>query len=67
MNTYNITFYGRLRGAIGIQYTIYDTVTSENAASAILKLYDKYENVSFPIATDAATGIQYNRDGERIN
>lgn len=48
MKTYEIEFYGRLKGAIGIFYTITDTVQAENEEAAILALYDKYENVHRP-------------------
>jgi hypothetical protein len=48
MNTYKISFTGRLKGAIGIFYKISDTVQAEDEKAAILKLYDKYDSVHQP-------------------
>jgi len=49
MNTYKITFTGRLKGAIGIFYKITDTVKAINEDAAILALHDKYEHINLPI------------------
>lgn len=49
MNHYSITFHGRLKNAIGICYYITDSVYANNEEEAILKLYDKYENIHHPI------------------
>jgi hypothetical protein len=46
MKTYEVRFYGRTIGAIGILYWITDTVQAENEEAAKLKLYDKYEHIS---------------------
>ena len=45
MNTYKIVFYGRLNGAIGICYSITETVQADTEEEARLKLYDKYEHI----------------------
>lgn len=45
MNKYTIQFRGRTRNAIGIFYTIVDSVIAENKEQAELKLYDKYEHI----------------------
>lgn len=48
MHCYEIEFYGRLLGAIGIRYTITDFVNADTPEAAVLKLYDKYDSVGFP-------------------
>jgi hypothetical protein len=45
MNTYQISFHGRLKGAIGITYTVIEDVTAVSEDAAVLRLYNKYENV----------------------
>ena len=45
MYKFTIEFYGRTKGAIGIFYTIRDSVEAETKDEAILKLYDKYEHI----------------------
>ena len=45
MYKFTIEFYGRTKGAIGIFYTIRDSVEAETKEKAILKLYDKYEHI----------------------
>jgi hypothetical protein len=52
MKTYQITFRGRLRFAIGIFYEITDTVQAENEKAAELKLYDKYEHITVKHITE---------------
>lgn len=51
MNEYRISFYGRLKGAIGISYHIIENVEADSEQNAILALYDKYENVNTPVIT----------------
>lgn len=46
MKTYQVRFYGRKVGAIGIFYWIADTVQAENEKAAELKLYDMYEHIT---------------------
>ena len=48
LNTYKISFTGRLKGAIGIFYPITDKVQATDEKAAILALYDKYEHISNP-------------------
>ena len=48
MTNYKITFLGRLKGAIGICYTITDYREAESEEKAILALYDKYDHVHMP-------------------
>lgn len=43
MKNYNVTFVGRLKGAIGIMYPIHAEVSAENEHAANVKLYDTYE------------------------
>ena len=43
--TYTITFRGRTVGAIGIFYTIKETVTALSEKAAVLSLYDRYEHI----------------------
>ena len=45
MYKFTIEFYGRTKNAIGIFYTIWDSVEAETKDEAILKLYDKYEHI----------------------
>ena len=45
MYKFTIEFYGRIKGSIGIFYTIRDSVEAETKEEAILKLYDKYEHI----------------------
>lgn len=47
MKNYIFKFRGRLKGAIGI-YETFDNVRveAENLDTAILKLYDKYQDIS---------------------
>ena len=45
MYKFTIEFHGRTLGAIGIFYTIRDSVEAETKEKAILKLYDKYEHI----------------------
>lgn len=47
MKTYNITFIGRLSGAIGLIYKIKENnVKAMDKEKAVLKLYDKYDDIS---------------------
>ena len=46
MTTYNATFTGRTRGAIGKFYPIRTTVSGENKEKARHNLYDRYEHIS---------------------
>lgn len=48
MYAYQIKFYGRLLGAIGIFYWITDTVIADTKEDAIMKLYEKYGSVHTP-------------------
>lgn len=48
MAKYKITFHGRLKGAIGVCYTITDYRAAESEEKAILALYDKYESIHSP-------------------
>jgi hypothetical protein len=48
MNTYKVKFRGREAGAIGIFYQIETTVQGKNEKDALLKLYEKYDHISFP-------------------
>jgi len=48
MNTYKISFTGRLTGSIGKVYRITDTVQATDEKAAILALYDKYEHIHQP-------------------
>lgn len=45
MKTYFCKFNGRLKGALGITYSITDTVMAENPNGARLALYEKYEQI----------------------
>jgi AMMECR1 domain-containing protein len=45
MSKYHIRFNGRRRGAIGQIYMIEATVEATSDASAILALYDNYQDV----------------------
>ena len=45
MYKFTIEFHGCTKGAIGIFYTIRDSVEAETKEKAILKLYDKYEHI----------------------
>lgn len=51
MKKYSISFYGRLKGAIGCFYSIVDIVCADDEKAAILKLYDKYDHVHQPTVT----------------
>ena len=44
--TYQIAFYGRKRGALGIRYRIVVSVEAPSEEIARLKLYDDYEHIS---------------------
>jgi hypothetical protein len=48
MKTYKVRFKGREINAIGIFYQIETTVQAENEKDALLKLYEKYDHISFP-------------------
>lgn len=48
MYAYQIRFYGRLLGAIGIFYWITDTVIADTKEEAVLELYKKYGSVQQP-------------------
>lgn len=43
--TWEITFTGRTKNAIGIFYTITDTFTGETLEDAKLNMYDRYEHI----------------------
>jgi len=45
MYKFTIEFYGRIKNAIGISYTIRDSVEAETKDEAILNLYNKYEHI----------------------
>jgi len=45
MYKFTIEFHGRTKNAIGIFYTIRDSVEAETKGEAILKLFDKYEHI----------------------
>lgn len=45
MNTYRVTFWGRLKGALGLCHTCYATVSAPTAEEATLRLYDTHEHV----------------------
>ena len=45
IKTYNATFHGRTKDAIGITYAITDTTYGTDEESARLNLYDKYEHI----------------------
>ena len=49
MITYEISFVGRIKGAIGIDYPITATVRSKTKESAVLALYFTYEHVQNPV------------------
>lgn len=40
---FTLTFYGRVKGAIGINYTITTVVEADDCEDAKLKLYDTHE------------------------
>lgn len=42
---YKATFHGRTKNAIGICYTITDTVCGTDEENARINLYDKYEHI----------------------
>lgn len=46
MKTYRIKFYGRLKGALGIQYKITATREGKDFDEARLALYDEYEHIT---------------------
>lgn len=46
METYDITFTARLRGAIGVTHRARERVEAHTPDEARLKLYEKYEHVS---------------------
>lgn len=46
MNTYEITFNGRVNGSQGVITNKTTTVKAENKQRAELKLYEKYEHIS---------------------
>lgn len=48
MKNYKVEFNGREAGAIGITYKIVVVVQAEDEKQALLKLYEKYEHISFP-------------------
>ena len=73
MHKYRISFNGRSKGAIGITYPISVLVeTEDDIPTAVLKLYDTYENVNDPrvLVFDDAEGrfhpAVYNRDGKQV-
>jgi len=45
MKKYNISFIGRLIGALGLVYTIHETIISDSRENAIQELYKKYEHI----------------------
>lgn len=45
MKTYKISFFGRLKGAIGISYPCYREIEAESKEEALLKLYDTHEHI----------------------
>lgn len=51
IKTYNAKFHGRTKNAIGIFYSITDTVTGTDEADACINLYDKYEHISQLVLT----------------
>ena len=46
MKTYNATFHGKLKGAIGISYWHETTVTGENKEEANLNLYKTHDHIA---------------------
>lgn len=52
MPTFRAEFYGRLKGAIGLSYSIVDIVEAPDKAAARLKLYDNYESVLQDVITE---------------
>jgi len=44
---YKITFSARKRGSIGLPRSFTEIVIAKNEDAAILKLYDKYENLIY--------------------
>lgn len=58
IHRYRITFYGRLKNAIGVDYQITAEREGENFEAARLALYDEYEHVHVlkfeDVARDAA-------------
>jgi hypothetical protein len=52
MKTYNVQFNGRTKGAIGVTYWISAVVVAENEEAANLKLYEKWEHISFARFTE---------------
>lgn len=45
MKTYQIVFSGRIKGAIGIFYTISALRSAESPEAALLALYEDYEHI----------------------
>lgn len=52
MKQYRITFGGRIKGAIGLSYSISAIRSAESPETAVLALYDDYEHISFPKVTE---------------
>lgn len=53
MTEYTIHFTGRTVGAQGVFYPIVAKRTAETPEKAIEALYDEYEHIQQPVATDA--------------
>jgi hypothetical protein len=50
IKTYKITFIGRAKGAIGIDYKITDYGSGDTEQMAILDLYSRYDHIHLPQA-----------------
>lgn len=46
MKTFNISFIGRYKNALGIRERFTEKVKAPSYDDAVLKLYDKYEHIS---------------------
>lgn len=56
MKTYQIVFTGRIKGAIGIFYTISALRTAESPEVALQSLYSDYEHIHMPRVTEYKGG-----------
>jgi hypothetical protein len=56
MKQFDIRFVGRAQGTLGSTHRLRATRNTEDPESALLALYDEYEDISHVVVTDVETG-----------
>lgn len=65
---YEVQFYGRRIGALGVTYPITAVVDAATEDAARLQLYETYEHILTPVYREVCTNCgQYRHDGRCLN